>query len=812
MGLLNSLQPAAGPTILEEIAAGLCLEVDDVVDDGGDAGTWPWGTRKYTCHVRRGPYNQCPTRRVSSCTANAPNRLPARRTRNHVQVQAGSAWWVDATKGSDVTGEGSEASPFQTIQRAVSAVEQVDAGGDGGRVVYLKTNSPHVVNTTIILGPQHSHTTITTAPDQANPGSRAVVSGGVRFVPEWQVHPSNVTKPHVVLWRAGGFPASMAGVLEIFDAASTNRTLVPARYPNADATLVGSTGISLGKPAWWLPEVQFPNATVIANASYSRKASCATFASYSTGVGGPATGYDPPISYWAQLHPCGGGGVTRKLPSGFVFANNAGEHAGISLSSGGPDGYAFVKQTGNWGSWVFAIDRTSQSPNGTHTTVAFGVGGFQEARGGRTGNGVMFLSHRCELLDVANEWCVGKDGSLYLATMNNTAPPKTIIIPAVDEIFRLQGSASRPVNSTHVTNLILRHTAPTYMKPSLVPSGGDYAVRKVGAIHLNGTTNCSVAGNLLDRVGGNAVWLSDYNRYAQVADNHIAHPGENGIGLVGKTTWVDGRDGNQPRFNTVARNTIHHVGLYTKQSCAVFVALACQNNITSNVLFASPRALVNINDGFGGGTTVARNLFFTSVQDSGDHGPFNSWDRQPFLTVVRNGTPSLVPAFNHLVQNFFFGAGSGQNLFAMDTDDGSDMYNMSRNFVYHHQLFKTDVGGHTKHFEYNVHVPNAELEVSRNVPCKRQGSTCTCGAGRSGESPAEDPTDVFVGNQCVGEPTRVDCMIDTRTTAVIHSNTYYWNTTVSFKLAVVSSTPTRTTGTPLLVLSVLLFHRAPRVK
>ena len=41
-----------------------------------------------------------------------------------------------------------------------------------------------------------------------------------------------------------------------------------------------------------------------------------------------------------------------------------------------------------------------------------------------------------------------------------------------------------------------------------------------------------------------------------------------------------------------------------------------------------------------------------------------------------------VPAYNHLVQNYFFGAGSGSNLYAMDTDDGSDMYNMSHNLVY----------------------------------------------------------------------------------------------------------------------------------
>ena len=109
-------------------------------------------------------------------------------------------------------------------------------------------------------------------------------------------------------------------------------------------------------------------------------------------------------------------------------------------------------------------------------------------------------------------------------------------------------------------------------------------------------------------------------RYARVVGNEISHPGENGIGLTGSTLWVDGRSGNQPRHNLIANNLIHHVGLYTKQSCGIFLALSCHNEIVSNVLWAGPRALINMNDGFGGNTTIRRNLLFTAVQDSGDHG------------------------------------------------------------------------------------------------------------------------------------------------------------------------------------------------
>ena len=38
-----------------------------------------------------------------------------------------------------------------------------------------------------------------------------------------------------------------------------------------------------------------------------------------------------------------------------------------------------------------------------------------------------------------------------------------------------------------------------------------------------------------------------------------------------------------------------------------------------------------MNDGFGGDTLIQRNLLFASLLETSDHGPYNSWDRLPFL-------------------------------------------------------------------------------------------------------------------------------------------------------------------------------------
>jgi hypothetical protein len=78
---------------------------------------------------------------------------------------------------------------------------------------------------------------------------------------------------------------------------------------------------------------------------------------------------------------------------------------------------------------------------------------------------------------------------------------------------------------------------------------------------------------------------------------------------------------------------------YEKQSSFFIQAKTAQSNIQGNVFFNGPRAGINANDGFGGGDNIGHNLVFSSCRESGDHGPFNSWDRQPFLTTVAHGLP-----------------------------------------------------------------------------------------------------------------------------------------------------------------------------
>jgi len=135
---------------------------------------------------------------------------------------------------------------------------------------------------------------------------------------------------------------------------------------------------------------------------------------------------------------------------------------------------------------------------------------------------------------------------------------------------------------------------------------------------------------------------------------------------------------------------------------AFFQAKSCQNNISGNIMMNGPRAMVNFNDGFGGGSTVESNLFFNAVRETGDHGPFNMWDRQPFVTEVRDGMPSLIPATNYLRRNFIVANYAGA-AGPIDTDDGSSYLHAERNFLTFGGGIKSQWYGHSMNTSNNIY-------------------------------------------------------------------------------------------------------------
>ena len=141
-----------------------------------------------------------------------------------------------------------------------------------------------------------------------------------------------------------------------------------------------------------------------------------------------------------------------------------------------------------------------------------------------------------------------------------------------------------------------------------MPSGGDWALQRSGAVFLQGTERCTVAGNEMVRLDGNAVFVSAYNRNATIAHNDVSWNGDTafaGWGITGKCVnekcdkkldWPvgpDGRNGEQPRGTRILGNMVRELGIWQKQSSMWFQAVTAQTHLAGNVHFNGPRAGLN---------------------------------------------------------------------------------------------------------------------------------------------------------------------------------------------------------------------------
>eukprot|EP00928_Gymnodinium_smaydae_P079445 TRINITY_DN63377_c0_g1_i1.p1 TRINITY_DN63377_c0_g1~~TRINITY_DN63377_c0_g1_i1.p1 ORF type:complete len:299 (+),score=21.71 TRINITY_DN63377_c0_g1_i1:39-899(+) len=112
--------------------------------------------------------------------------------------------------------------------------------------------------------------------------------------------------------------------------------------------------------------------------------------------------------------------------------------------------------------------------------------------------------------------------------------------------------------------------------------------------------------------------------------------------------------------------------------------------------------MINFNDGFGGGNLVYRNGIWNSCRESGDHGAINTWDRQPYLSLIRDGLPSLFPAYSKVSRNLIIS--NYESFDGIDNDDGSSYYDIGHNVFYLGEGLKSDYHGHGKLYHDNLNL------------------------------------------------------------------------------------------------------------
>ena len=64
---------------------------------------------------------------------------------------------------------------------------------------------------------------------------------------------------------------------------------------------------------------------------------------------------------------------------------------------------------------------------------------------------------------------------------------------------------NNPIKNVQIRGLTLRDAELTYFDPHGMPSGGDWALERIGAIYLDNTEDVMISNNLLTRLDGNGI-------------------------------------------------------------------------------------------------------------------------------------------------------------------------------------------------------------------------------------------------------------------------------------------------------------------
>ena len=422
------------------------------------------------------------------------------------------------------------------------------------------------------------------------------------------------------------------------------------------------------------------------------------------GKGGPCSDMEPDYGYWCA-HDAPRQITQHESPSGMNLDPTNLLNAPYADVS---DAVVHSWRPNHWYTWMW----TAGDYDAKTGALKFADGGFQGGEGETTG-AEWYIENVHEELDAPGEYFYNSTTStlfFYYNVSSQTAPPADTEFVAVRTkiLFNMTGDQDTPVRNVTFRGLEFRDTPYTYMDKHGLPSGGDWALQRQGALTFEGTELCRIDQCYFTRMDGIGVFLSGYNRNTTIENSDFSWIGDSAMAGWGYTAGLeeqlpgggpDGREGNQPRFTMIRNNLVHELGIWEKQSsmcmcrclrfevvlwnvmCSGFQATSAQTRIVNNVFFNGPRAAVNTNDGFGGDNHMVGNLLMNTCRESGDHGPWNSWDRVPYITKIGNGSSSIIPAFQQIHNNFIMGTYQTQE--GIDTDDGSSYYNTHDNLYVH---------------------------------------------------------------------------------------------------------------------------------
>ena len=362
-----------------------------------------------------------------------------------------------------------------------------------------------------------------------------------------------------------------------------------------------------------------------------------------------------------------------------------------------------VMHAGEWGGFHYEISEVDVNGEailkGGHQNNRTSAGLHQKYR---------MVENVFEELDSPGEWFLDKNMSLlyYWPTDDVDLNNDLIEVTRLKHLIDIKGDESSSVKDILITGIHFEHTQRTIMEDYEPLLRSDWTIYRGGAVFLENAEDVIIKDCEFSNLGGNVIFLSNFNDNVQLTGNHIHDCGASAISFVGSPTAVRSPsfqyadfiekaaldtvrgplNNNYPRNCLVDDNLIYRIGRLEKQTAGVEISMAMAISVSNNSIYDVPRAGINVSEGTWGGHIIEYNDVFSTVLESGDHGAFNSWGRDRFWHPDRAVMDAMVeehpdmPLWDAVettvIRNNRFRCDHGWDI---DLDDGSSNYEIYNN-------------------------------------------------------------------------------------------------------------------------------------
>jgi len=552
-------------------------------------------------------------------------------------MKSGTCVYV-ALNGND-NNPGTEAQPLATFENACQVVRKLRKEQESPITVFVRGGTYYLENTLEFVSAD-SGTPLAPVTYSAYPGELVTISGGRKLDCKWQPFRDG-------MWMCK-LPAGKDDTLDFTQLFINDKRQIRARFPNHDDSAPKEFSGYIRAAGKVSDEIQDPN-----------------------------PGPDDDMTF--------SGGA----PRGVIF-----DPATFTQKRWGKPGEAVIHifQAYHWGNLQWRVKQIDWDQH----IIWFGDGGQQM--------GVKYIASPCEVdqrsqfyienvfeeLDAPGEWYLDRaEGVLYFMPPTGMELETALVeVPILQQAMRLTGTQANPIHDMTLKGFRFAHTASTFLEPYTIPSKSDWSIHRGGAIYMDGARNCSIEECFFDAVGGNAVFINNFNRGNSVKGCKFTETGDSAICFVGSLDNTVGTQRNFPYDCRAENNLIHDCGIFGKQIAGIYISRAKRITAVHNEVYNMPRAGICIGDGTWGGHLIEHNYIHDTCRETGDHGPFNAWGRDMYwcLTQSHEAYTSghsheagqvLIDAMEPVVlrHNFF----KESNGWGIDLDDGASNYDIYSN-------------------------------------------------------------------------------------------------------------------------------------